>query len=98
MKKDAILINTSRGEIVNTEAVARAIREERIWGAGIDTFDPEPALPSDSLIALEEPYSYHVAISPHIGGTTEAAFANMYKIFWNNVRALSEGKEPLTKV
>ena len=98
MKQDAIIINTSRGEIVNTADVAEAIKAGKLWGAGIDTFDPEPALATDPLISLEAPYSYRVALSPHIGGTTVAAFQNMYKIFWSNVRALAEGKEPLTKV
>jgi len=98
MKDSAIIINTSRGEIVNTADVAEAIKTGKLWGAGIDTFDPEPALPTDPLIALPEPYSYRVAISPHIGGTTVAAFQNMYNIFWNNVKALTEGKEPLTRV
>ena len=98
MKDDAIVINTSRGEIVNTADVAEAIKEGKLWGAGIDTFDPEPALATDPLIALEAPYSYRVAISPHIGGTTVSAFQNMYSIFWSNVRAFAEGKDPLTKV
>lgn len=98
MKDGAMVINTSRGEILDTADLAEAIRSGKISGAGIDTFDPEPVPPTDPVIALEEPYCYRVAISPHIAGTTEAAFQNMYKIFWNNVKAFSEGKEPLTIV
>ncbi len=98
MKKDAVLINTARGEIVNTKDLAEAIKEGTIAGAGIDTLAPEPVTADNPLVSLKPPYSYRVVLTPHTAGTTFSAFKNMYRIFWTNVGLLSKGKKPGTVV
>lgn len=60
MKPTAFLINTARGEIVQTETLVRALREGRIAGAGLDVTDPEP-LPSDHPLCTME----NVILAPH---------------------------------
>lgn len=73
MKPSALLINTSRGPIVDTNALVRALQERRIAGAGIDVFDEEP-LPADSpLRALD-----NVVLTPHIGYVTEETYRAFY--------------------
>lgn len=67
MKPDAFLINTSRGEIVEEEALIGALRERRIGGAGLDVFHKEPLLPGHPLLSLD-----NVLLSPHIGWKTDA--------------------------
>lgn len=64
MKRDAILINTARGPVVDEQALIRALREGRIFGAGVDVYEYEPAIP-DELLQLE-----NVVVLPHIGSAT----------------------------
>lgn len=74
MKKTAVLVCTSRGNIVDEEALAVALKDHRILGAGLDVFSREP-LPADSpLIGLD-----NVILTPHVSAQTEDALWNMYK-------------------
>jgi len=98
MKPNAIVINCARGEIVVNEDLVWAIKNNIIYGAGIDTIAPEP-VPGDSpILTIEEPYSLRVAVSPHIAGTTLSAFRNMFAIFNTNVNKLCKGEKPTTIV
>lgn len=63
MKPDAVVVNTARGAVVDTEALARALEEGRLWGAGIDVFEDEP-------VDLEHP----IMRAPHTVLTSHAAY------------------------
>ena len=63
MKKNAVVINTSRGSIVNEEDLIEAIEEKEIYGAALDVFSAEPLNPSSKLFKLDT-----VFLSPHISG------------------------------
>ncbi|MCE5263688.1 MAG: 2-hydroxyacid dehydrogenase [Deltaproteobacteria bacterium] len=65
MKPTAVLINTSRGGIVDEAALCEALSEGRLLGAGLDVFENEPLLPGSPLRSLA-----NVVMSPHIGGST----------------------------
>ncbi|HEY9211418.1 MAG TPA: NAD(P)-dependent oxidoreductase [Ancylobacter sp.] len=64
----ALLINTTRGEVVDESALIEALKAGTIGGAGLDTFPPGPPAPDNPLWALD-----NVVLSPHIGGVTEEA-------------------------
>jgi D-3-phosphoglycerate dehydrogenase len=68
MKRTAILINTSRGAVVDTKALIRALKEGWIAGAGLDVFEEEPLPPNHPLLELE-----NVVLTAHIGASTEEA-------------------------
>jgi len=65
MKKTAILINTSRGQVVDTDALVKALKEGWIAGAGLDVFEEEPLPRDHPLLKLD-----NVVLTPHIGAST----------------------------
>jgi D-3-phosphoglycerate dehydrogenase len=72
LPRDALLINTARGEVVDEPALIAALREGRLYAAGLDTMAVEP-LPADSELAQLD----NVVLTPHVGGSTPAALAAM---------------------
>ena len=89
MKKDAILINTARGGIIDNEALAEALKKGEIAGAGIDVFDMEPPLPEDYPL-LSAP---HTVLTPHVGFDTEEAMERRAAIVADNLKSFGEGKQ-----
>jgi glyoxylate reductase len=92
MKRGAILVNTSRGGLVEAAALAEALRDGRLAGAGLDVYEHEPQIPSE-LIGLER-----VVLTPHVGSATATARDGMAKLVAENVIAVMEGRAPLTPV
>ncbi len=72
MKPDAILINASRGEVLDTAALADALKSGRLAGAAIDVYDPEPPRPDFPLLGLP-----NVLLTPHMAARTHTAIENM---------------------
>ena len=89
MKSDAILINTSRGTVIDADALVAALEEGRLFGVGLDVTDPEP-LPSDHPL-----YSFdRVTIVPHIASATMTTRMRMSSLAAQNVVAVLTGVEP----
>ncbi|MEP7271316.1 MAG: hydroxyacid dehydrogenase [Acidobacteriota bacterium] len=72
MRPTAILINTSRGEIMDEDALVRALQEERIGGAGLDVMSGEPPRADHPLFRFD-----NVVITPHIATITDVAYRRM---------------------
>ncbi|KAG8687604.1 hypothetical protein FRC09_013397 [Ceratobasidium sp. 395] len=66
MKPEAIIVNPGRGSVVDSDALAKALREGKIWGAGLDVVDGEPNIPADHPL-VKEP---RAVVLPHIGSAT----------------------------
>lgn len=92
MKKTAVLINTSRGPVVDEKALVKALKEGEIWGAGLDVFENEPDL-EPGLAELD-----NVVIVPHIASATIETRTNMGMIAVRNIINVMSGKEPETCV
>ena len=94
MKPTAYLINTARGDLVDNDALARALTEGRIAGAGLDTLAPEPVPAGHPLTVLPPEIQDRVALAPHLGGITEAAFRRAHAHMWRNAERLAAGERP----
>jgi D-3-phosphoglycerate dehydrogenase len=87
MKRDALLINTSRGPIVQEAALLSALRDKRIGGAGLDVFDVEP-LPLDHPLRKLD----NVVTTPHLGYVSEQNYRAYFGGMVEDIRAWLDGK------
>ena len=92
MKPGAILVNTSRGSLVDSRALARALRDGEIGGAGLDVYEHEPDVPTE---LLEAP---RCVLLPHIGSATRRSRDGMARLVAENVLAVLEGEVPPNRV
>jgi glyoxylate reductase len=92
MNEGAVLVNTSRGTLVNLAAVATALREGRLGAAGLDVYEGEPNVPAE---ILEAP---RTVLSPHIGSATVKGRDAMARTVAENVLAVLDGGEPPNRV
>ncbi|MCE4607089.1 MAG: D-glycerate dehydrogenase [Desulfurococcales archaeon] len=93
MKPTAILVNTSRGKVIDTYALARALSEKWIAGAGLDVHEEEPLPPDHPLVKLD-----NVVLAPHIGSATHKTRARMAALVAENLIAFLNGEAPPTLV
>jgi lactate dehydrogenase-like 2-hydroxyacid dehydrogenase len=92
MKKTAVLINASRGPVVDEKALLKALQEKQIWAAGLDVFENEPEI-VPGLLELD-----NVVVVPHIASATTETRINMGKIALNNIVKVLNGQPPDTCV
>ena len=92
MKKSAYLVNTSRGPIIDEEALVKALAEKTIAGAGLDVYEFEPAV-TEGLMKLD-----NVVLSPHLGNATIEAREEMGMIAAKNIVLVLGGGHPINKV
>lgn len=87
MKPDAVLINTARGPVVDSKALADALNEGKIAGAGVDVFETEPP------IAVDHPLlkSKNLIATPHVAFATKEALVKRAVIVFDNVKAFLNG-------
>jgi len=92
MRPTALLVNTARGPVVDTDAVVRALQEGRIAGAALDVFEDEPAV-DPRLLELEQ-----VVVTPHLGSAGGATRSAMCGLAVRNLTEVLAGRSPLTPV
>jgi phosphoglycerate dehydrogenase-like enzyme len=88
MKRDAFLINLSRGGLVHRDALENALASGTIAGAGLDVFWEEPPDPNDSI------FNYNVFATPHIAGSTDVSIRGIVKVVAENIRRVEQNQEP----
>ncbi|MEF9919184.1 MAG: 2-hydroxyacid dehydrogenase [Eubacterium sp.] len=88
MKPKAILINTARGGIIDNEALAEALKDGKIAGAGIDVFEGEPPLPANHPL-LGAP---NTVLTPHVAFATKESLYKRAVIVFDNIRCWLEGR------
>ena len=89
MKPTAVIINTSRGPVVDEVALTEALQHKRIAGAGLDVFEKEPVDPGNPLLKLE-----NVVLAPHSAGTTWDTWFRRAEFAYQNMKRVWEGEPP----
>lgn len=82
MKSDAILVNTARGPVVDSQALYRALKERQIGGAALDVTDPEPLPAAHPLLTLD-----NLIVTPHIASASRATRGKMAQMAVDNLLA-----------
>ena len=87
MKKNAVLINLARGPVLDSQALADALNEDRIAGACIDVFEMEPPIPSDHPLLNCK----NTLLTPHVAFATKEAMVKRAYIVFDNVVKFLDG-------
>jgi phosphoglycerate dehydrogenase-like enzyme len=91
MKPNTVLLNTSRGPIVDETALIEALTENRIAGAGLDVFEKEPISTDNPLLKLE-----NVLLTPHTAGHSYEGWFRRARFAWENIQRVATGQQPLS--
>jgi glyoxylate reductase len=92
LKKQAFLVNVSRGPVVEEKALVEALEKENLWGAGLDVYENEPEI-GKKLLSLD-----NVVLLPHIGSASYKTRAQMSMMAAKNLVHVLSGKKPLNPV
>lgn len=92
MKKDAIFINVSRGNLMDEAYLAEKLEKRELFAAGLDVYEFEPAV-NERLLKLD-----NAVLVPHIGSATYTARMGMAQLTVDNVKRVLAGEEPVTPV
>jgi glyoxylate reductase len=92
MKKNAILINTARGPLIDEKSLAKALSENTIFGAGLDVYEFEPQI-EETLKTLE-----NIVLLPHIGSATKETRSKMAEMVIKDAVTVLTGSKPFNQV
>jgi phosphoglycerate dehydrogenase-like enzyme len=93
MKKTSILLNASRGGVVDEHALSQAIQDKKIKGAAIDVFTSEPPEKNNPLLNLPDEFRDNIILTPHIGGITVQSWSELFSRSWINIQRFFDGEE-----
>lgn len=94
VKPSAFLVNTARGAVIDDEALCAALRENRLAGAAVDCYEPEPAGADHPLVRLAAEYPDKLILCPHFGGVSKSAFRAAHRMLFEDLESVMAGKRP----
>ncbi|MHB8130829.1 MAG: 2-hydroxyacid dehydrogenase [Mobilitalea sp.] len=89
LKPNALLINCARGQVIDIDATAQALKENKLAGAAIDVFEIEPPLPMDHVLFGAE----NALLTPHVAFATKESMVRRAEITFNNIYSWLEGNQ-----
>jgi len=89
MKPEAIIVNTSRGPVIDEVALTKALAENKLFGAGLDVFDQEPPPPDNPIFKLR-----NVVLTSHFAGPTWDNHVARFRNAFDNVQRVHRGEKP----
>jgi phosphoglycerate dehydrogenase-like enzyme len=99
MKPGAILIQASRGGIVDEVALGDHLRSGHLGGAAVDVYSTEPPPPDNPLFGVQGEAAHRLLLTPHIAGVTRQSAAFLFRSAWHNIeRVLIANEPPLNRV
>jgi phosphoglycerate dehydrogenase-like enzyme len=90
MKPTAVIVNTSRGPVIDEVALTRVLADHKIFGAGLDVFDQEPPPPDNPLFKLD-----NVLLTSHFAGPTWDNHTARFRNAFDNIQRVARGEKPL---
>lgn len=94
-KKGSVLIQASRGGVVNEQALADALEAGHLAGAAVDVYSSEPPTADNPLLTLSDAAAGRTILTPHIAGITRQSWAFLFRTAWENVtRVVEQGQVP----
>jgi phosphoglycerate dehydrogenase-like enzyme len=90
MKKSAVIVNTSRGPVIDEKAMTEALSKNQLFGAGLDVFDEEPTPPDNPLLKLG-----NVSLTAHLAGPTFESNITRLRNGFDNVQRVARGESAL---
>jgi phosphoglycerate dehydrogenase-like enzyme len=99
MKPGAVLIQASRGGVVDEAALAARLRAGEIGGAAVDVYSTEPPAADNPLLTLDGEAARRLLLTPHIAGVTRQSWTYLFRSAWQNIeRVLLRAEAPLNRV
>src|SRR5262249_36378291 len=98
MKAGAVLVQASRGGVVDEAALAAQLASGRLGGAAVDVYESEPIAPDNPLLALPGDPPRELLLTPHIAGVTRQSYALLFRTSWDNVQRALRGEPPHNRV
>jgi phosphoglycerate dehydrogenase-like enzyme len=98
MKKGAILVQASRGGVVDEAALAQALASGHLGGAAVDVYSSEPPALDNPLLALSGEGARRLILTPHIAGVTRQSWVYIFRSAWQNIERALRGEAPINRV
>ncbi|MGE5524687.1 MAG: NAD(P)-dependent oxidoreductase [Rhodospirillaceae bacterium] len=98
MKPGAILVNASRGGIVDEAALAARLESGALGGAAVDVYSTEPPTADNPLLNVGNEAAQRLLLTPHIAGVTRQSAAHLFRASWDNVSRVLKGEPALNRV
>jgi phosphoglycerate dehydrogenase-like enzyme len=93
MKPGVILIQGSRGGVVDEAALAEALESGQVGGAAVDVYSTEPPAADNPLLSLKGEAAHRILFTPHVAGVTRQSAAFLFRTAWRNVERVFSGKQ-----